>query len=282
METTTPFAASVPTTPHSTTERRFRTELAALGLAQAPGALQTIGTDDVAALPAAARRYMYFMGVLDRPQTWSFRVGWTGRFRRGPNDDWMPCEAWQYNTRLGVARIFHMSLTMSHLLPTAVRDTYVDGHGRMLAKVFDVFRVADGQGEELDLGELVTYLNDAIFFAPAMLLGPSTVWTAIDDSSFGVSLADRGHTVTARVDLDARGAPRDFSTIDRFVADPYTKGHPMIRGRWTTPVEDWSVTDHRPHVTRGHAQWHLAGGAFEYADFSVLPESLAYDVPPGA
>ena len=87
--------------------------------------------------------------------------------------------------------------------------------------------------------------------------------------------------MTARVSLDPRGAPKDFSTIDRFVADPYTKGHPMIRGRWNTPVEDWSITDGRPHVTRGHAQWHLAGGEFEYADFSVIPGTLAYDVPPG-
>jgi len=185
MQTTTsPLAASSP--PRSTTQQRFLREISSLGLSAAPMDAPLIRAADVANLPYATRRYMYFMGVLDRPQTWSFRVGWTGRFRRGPDDAWMPCEAWQYNTRLGVARIFHMSLTMAHLLPTAVRDTYLDGHGRMLAKVFDVFPVTDGEGEKLDIGELVTYLNDAIFFAPAMLLAPTTVWTAIDDDSFGV------------------------------------------------------------------------------------------------
>jgi hypothetical protein len=59
----------------------------------------------------------------------------------------MPCEAWQYNSRLGLARIFYIQLRFFGLVPVLGRDTYVDGRGRMLIRVLDLFTVGDGTGE---------------------------------------------------------------------------------------------------------------------------------------
>jgi hypothetical protein len=42
-------------------------------------------------------------------------------------------------------------------------------HGKLLGLV----TVADGEGREFDLGELVTYVNDAAMLAPSMLLTAS-------------------------------------------------------------------------------------------------------------
>ena len=52
---------------------------------------------DLEPLPPVVRRYLRFMGVLGRPQDWSFRVGFQGRFRTKPGGPWLPAEAWQYN-----------------------------------------------------------------------------------------------------------------------------------------------------------------------------------------
>jgi len=43
----------------------------------------------------------------------------------------------------------------------------------MLVKLFDLFTLADGTGTEYDIGELATYLNDAVLVAPSMLLADS-------------------------------------------------------------------------------------------------------------
>jgi hypothetical protein len=262
--------------------RRFDREVAALGLPPPRTFGPEVTEEDVARFPQAAQRYLHFMGVLGKPRDWSFRAGWRGHFRRGPNEEWLPCEAWQYDTAVEVARIFQMHLALGNLLPTVVRDTYLKGHGRMQAKAWDLFKVVDASGPELDVGEMVTYLNDAVLFAPTMIMSPNTEWTFVGENCFDLKLHDGVNAVSARVFIDRRGAPYDFSTTDRFVSDPYTKGHPLVRARWTTPVDDWTTSGAHIVPRRGKAVWHLPAGTFEYARFQLLSRGLAFNVPPGA
>jgi hypothetical protein len=286
METTSSGAARLYATSDarrgSRLRRRFDREVAALDLPRGPSSEALVTEQDLAILPPAARRYLQFMGVVGRPRDWSFRAGWRGRFRRGPSEAWLPCEAWQYDSAVEVARIFHMRITLANVLPTVVRDTYVKGRGRMLAKACDLLKVVDATGLELDLGEMVTYLNDAVLYAPSMILRSNTEWSAVGESCFDLKLHDAGNTVCARVYIDGRGAPYDFSTTDRFVSDPYTKGHPMVRARWTTPVDDWMFCDGRMVPSEGKAVWHLPGGTFDYARFHLLRRELAFNIAPGA
>lgn len=264
--------------------KKFMRELAALGLPGGPPRetpTAPVTEADLAPLPGPAQRYLRFMGVVDRPRDSSFRVGFTGRFRTARDARWMRCEAWQYDSRMPVARIFHIRLRMGGLVPVLGRDTYVDGHGRMLIRVLDAITVGDGHGEEFDVGELVTYLNDGIMIAPSMLLVPDVEWSPVDASTFDVALTDRGHTVAARVSVDERGAPVDFSTTDRFAADPHDAAK-LVRARWTTPMEGWhDVGGGRRLWKRGQAVWHLPEGEFAYADFTPIAGSLVFNVKPG-
>ena len=259
--------------------RAFRDEVRALGLPRGPGDRDPVTEDELSRLPVTAQRYLRFMGVVGRPPDWSFLLESVGRFRMRPDGPWMACRAWQYNSALEVARVFRMSMRFGAVLPTFAHDTYVRGHGRMLGKVLDLFTVADGHGPELDVGELVTWLDDAVLVAPAMLLGPRTTWSAVDDHSFDLRFTDGHRTVGARVTIDGRGAPVDFSTTDRYRYDPE---HPRCpsRDRWSTPVEDWQIVAGRPLSMRGRAVWHLPAGEFVYADFRPRPESLAFNLPP--
>ena len=262
--------------------RRFDREVAALDLPRGPFSEAPVTEEDLVALPTAAQRYLHFMKVVGRPRDWSFRAGWRGHFRRGPNEAWLPCEAWQYDSAVEVARIFHMRLTLANLIPTVVRDTYLKGHGRMQAKACDLFKVVDATGIELDIGEMVTYLNDAVLYAPSMILCRQAEWLAVGESCFDLKLHDGPHTVSARVFIDGRGAPYDFSTTDRFVSNPYAKGHPFVRARWTTPVDDWVQWDGRVVPRQGKAVWHLPEGTFDYARFHLLRGGLSFNVAPGA
>lgn len=259
---------------------KFMREVALAGLPPGPDPGPVVSDADLAALPEPARRYLGFMGVVGRPRDSSFRLAYAGRFRRTPREAWMTCEAWQYNSRPAVARLFHMRARLAGLVPVLARDTYVDGHGRMLVRALDLFTVADGRGEEFDIGELVTYLNDAVLIAPSMLLAPAVTFSPAASDSFDLALVDRGHRVTARVLVDEHGRPLDFSTTDRFCVDPDDPKR-LLRMRWTTPIEGWGEIDGRELPIRAQAVWHLPAGDFVYADFSSLPETLAFNVPPG-
>jgi hypothetical protein len=260
--------------------RRFLKEVAAAGLPEGPGPADVVAISQITHLPEPAQRYMQFMRVVGRPQDWSFRLGFTGRFRTKPQQPWMKCEAWQYNSRLALTRIFHIRIRFGGFVPVTARDTYVQGRGRMLVRLLNLFTIADGTGEEYDAGELVPYLNDAVLIAPSMLLAPEISWASADASSFDVALTDHGHMVTARVVIDERGAPRDFSTEDRYCYNPDDPKQ-LMRARWTTPIAGWQVLDGRPLPTGGQAVWHLPEGPFTYADFRLIPGSLTFNVRPG-
>jgi hypothetical protein len=246
----------------------------------APVELATRAELDV--LPPAARAYMNFYGVVpSQPKHWSFCMRWRGRFRMAPDRPWMPIDAVQYDMRAPVARVFHMKARMKHVLPLLARDTYIDGRGRMLGKIADLVTVVDGSGPEFDQGELVTWLNDCVLFAPSMLLGPRTRWSQATARSFDIAFSDHTSVVTARVFVDDRGAPIDFETNDRFLSDLDDPKQRLVRARWSTPVEAWQRTPRGLFPTRGRAIWHLASGDFPYAEFELLPTSLAFDLAPG-
>lgn len=239
-----------------------------------PDARPLVTASDLADLPEPAQRYLRFMGVVGQPRDRSFCVRFVGRFRRGPSDRWMPCEAWQVNASDPVSRVFHMRIDALHVIPMVGRDTYIAGRGAMHGKVLGLIPVADGEGEPFDIGELVTYVNDALMLAPSMLLCERTTWTSSDGHSFRITFTDAGRTVTAVVEVDRRGALRDFSTTDRFMDGP----DGPLRTRWTTPVDRWVDVGGRTLPADGRANWHPDGGTFTYVDGRFDLDTLEYDV----
>ncbi|MGP7996011.1 MAG: DUF6544 family protein [Streptosporangiaceae bacterium] len=268
-------ASTVPR--HERLYRRMAADAAALRPRPGPVPAGPVTEDDLAGLPPAAQRYLRFMGVPGRPRDWSFVVHVTGRFRLQPRLPWMRCAVWQYSTGPAVARLYHMRVYAAGLLPMTGRDAYSGGHGQLHGKLAGLVTVADGSGPEFDVSELVTYLNDVVLLAPSMLLSLPVRWVPVSDSAFDLSLTDAGHQVTARVFVDGRGAPVDFSTDDRWCARPGG----LVRTRWSTPVRGWMKVNGRWQPGQGTAIWHLPGGPFRYAEFTFSPAAVRYNVAPG-
>ena len=103
--------------------RRFFSEVVSAGLPTGPGPLDVVTEAHVIPLPEPAKRYLRFMGVMGRQRDWSFRLSYTGKFRTKPQQPWLRCEAWQYNSRLAPARIFHIRIRFGGLLSVVGRDT---------------------------------------------------------------------------------------------------------------------------------------------------------------
>ncbi len=273
-----------PDAPHDRTslERKLMREVAALELPVGPSTEQDqapVNESDLGALPRAVQRYLRFMNVVGKPRDLSFLLHFEGRFLFGK--EWVPCECAQYNSRLAVARIFHMRLRIKGIVPTYVRDTYARGHGRMLGRALDSFTVVDDQSEEISVGECVTYLNDAVLLAPSMLLVPAVTFTAAGDDAFDLALTDGERTVRARVFLAEDGSVKDFSTTDRFYAPPGSKS-PPARAEWRTPVAGWQEHGGRKLPTHVSAVWMLPEGPLPYVECDFDPRAFELNVEPAS
>jgi hypothetical protein len=275
-----PAKAALSTLRLATLERKLQKEVARLELPPGPGPTEIVTDGDLAALPPVVARYLRFMGVAGRPRDWSFRMHFEGRcYFAG---QWVPCRVAQFATNLSIARVRHMRLPASGLIPTYVRGTYARGHGHVVDRALDAFSMTDEHGDDAATGELVTYLNDALLFAPSMLLVPEVRWTAVDDTSFDVSLTDFGRTVTGRVYLTSQGVPTDFSSMDRYYVDPAKPKQPPMRTEWRTPVDGWRSFGGRACPTHVSALWMLEEGPFIYLEANIDPAAIAYDVEPGS
>lgn len=258
----------------------LRREVASAGLHADPWNAAPVTDADLAPLPAPARRYLRFMRVTGRPRDGSVRIRLHGRFRPGLDAPWRTLDSVQYNTGPPeTARIFHMRLPFFGV-PVQGRDTYLDGEGRMLVRPLDLFTVQDAHGEAFDLGELVTWVNDAVLFAPSMLLHPSVTWRDDGPDAFRLVVVDHRHTVGARVEVDARGAVTGFVTPDRWFAPPGARD--PVRTPWSTPVEGWQDCGDRMLPTAVRAEWLREEGVFTYAEGTVSCGDVAWNVPPDA
>jgi hypothetical protein len=257
--------------------RKFVRELARLPARQGQPDTSIVTASELAQLPSTVQRFFDFMQVVNRPRVASFQVHLHGRFRMRPSAPWMKCEAWQYDARDSVRRVFHMRMRMFGVVPVYVRDTYIDGRGRMSGRLFDRLPIVDVSDEKISTGELATYLNDAILSAPSILLGREVRWSEVDRQSFDVELTDGGRTVSGRVSLDARGAATNFSTHCRFGEDPAHPGA-MVQTRWSTPISGFTTIDGRVVAKGGSAIWHFPSGDFNYADLSIASGGVAFNV----
>jgi hypothetical protein len=256
---------------------RFFDEVAAAHLPVSPVDETIVTEADLAPLPEPVQRYLRFMGVVGRPRDWSLRLHCAARFRPALDAEWRPAESWQYNSALDVARIYHMKLQF-YGIPVIGRDVYLHGAGCLVIRPLDLVTVEHDSGPEFDRSELVTWLNDAVLFAPSMLLSPRTEWTSVETDAFLVAFTDRGNTVTATVRIDADGAPLDFQTDVRSMRDSRTKG--IRRARWSTPIPGWQSMSGRRVPTGGRAVWHLPGGEFAYAELTIRPGDVEFNVAP--
>jgi len=64
---------------------RFLREVACGGLPVGPGPLETVARSQLVSLPEPAQLYAEYMRVVERPQDWSFRLGFSGRFHTRPD-----------------------------------------------------------------------------------------------------------------------------------------------------------------------------------------------------
>lgn len=251
-------------------ERAFRRDLAAAALVP-PTVDPTLVTErDLEGLPAPAQRYLRAMGVLGRARVRLFDVAMRGRFRLRPDGPWMPMQALQRNTVAPVARVFSMVIRMGGVLPMIGGDTYLGGVGRMQGKLGGLVTVADGYGPEFDVGELTTWLDDAVLLAPSMLLSAPVEWQARSDELIELTLHDAGHTVRATVQLDALGRPADVWSDDRWVDLPSGP----TRAEWHTPVPGWTgAPGSLPMPLPGCATWMLDDGPYTYVRGGFVPGS---------
>jgi hypothetical protein len=169
---------------------------------------------DLASLPAPIQRYIERVLPAGQRPIERGRLRQDGEFRL--DSAWHPLTAIEWFTTRPPGFVWDATIDVAPLLPVRVFDAYHDGEGRLEARLLSTLPLASaGPSPEMNEGELVRYLAEAVWYPTALLPGAGVTWESIDGSAARAMLADGD--VSASVVFHVDAADR----IDRVTAERY-------------------------------------------------------------
>jgi hypothetical protein len=217
-----------------------------------------ITEEHLARLPEPVRKYLRAVGVVGRRNIRTVHLTQSGSMRRKPGEKWMPFAAEQWFTTDPPGFVWDARIRFLPLLSFSVTDKFVDGRGRLEAKLLSVFKVADASGPEVDQGELLRYLGEMAWF-PTVWLSVNVECESIDDRSVNVTMRQPGCAASAVIHFDGEGR------VSRVSAERYAEEngkHPLRK--WSGRFSDYRRVNGLLIPTKASVSWHLDSGDLEY------------------
>ncbi len=226
---------------------------------------------DIEGLPQPVQRNLRYTGVIGRKRISTVRLRQKALFRLKPNQKPMPLYAKQFFSSDPPGFVWQAKAKMNPLMWVSGSDSYVNGKGRLVMKLWSFIRVVNAYGPKLDQGELLRYLSEVIWF-PTAYLSEYITWEAVDDSSAKATISYGGITASAILYYDSEGR------LIRLDADRYMDtDEAAVTQKWSTPVKQYAEVNGLKIPVKGAAVWHLPGGDFEYIDLEIT--GIEYDNP---
>ncbi|MFC4246532.1 DUF6920 family protein [Natribaculum luteum] len=216
--------------------------------------------DDLEDLPAPVRRYLD--GALEegQPCVRTVRTEQRGAFRPGDaTTPWKPLEATQHFTVSPPGFVWDAEIAFAPLVSARVVDAYEGGEGYLRAKLLSTVTVADVEpSPEMNAGELLRYLAEAVWFPTALLPGEGVEWEPIDDRSARATLTNEGTTASLVFHFT------DDDEVDRVVADRRYRQEDDAYAPWTGYFADYRVRNGMLVPTEAEVEWNLPDGDLPY------------------
>ncbi|GAT63624.1 DUF6544 family protein [Paludibacter jiangxiensis] len=216
---------------------------------------------DMHHLPEPVKRYLRYVGVVNKPKVKNFRVVFEGEMR-DKGKDFFPFVAEQYNFFANPARLFFMKGRMFGIEVPGYHK-YTNAKARMDIRLFGLIPVIKKSGPVMDKTETVTLLNDMCLLAPASLIDKRIEWQPINDSMTKAIFTNENITVSAILYFNAEGQLVNFTSNDR-TAIAYMKEFPF-----STPVTEYKNINGYNLISKGDAVWHYPDGKFVYGKFTL-------------
>jgi hypothetical protein len=242
-------------------DRANRRLVAELVLAAEPPA-EIFRPEDLSGLPAPVQRYLKKAIPAGQRYVETVRLRQTGQFRLGDQTSpWKPLQAEQHFAVNPPGFVWDATIQMMPLVPVRVVDLYREGQGALQARVLSTLTVADsGASPEMNAGELMRYLAEAVWFPTALLPGQGVEWAPIDDRSARASITHQGNTASIIFHFN------DRDEVERIHADRWYRRDDgeFDLVPWTGYWFSYQTRNGLLIPTEGRVEWNLPDGDLVY------------------
>lgn len=253
--------------------RATRALRAKMYAARLPFSVTTYDPRDLADLPAPVQRYFGAVLKAGQPVAASVQVKFTGAFNMSQTaEQWRPLISTQHVVTHPPGFVWDARISMAPGVPIYVYDAYVAGTGALAARALGLFTVAKMPASpELDHGELMRFLAEAVWYPTALLPGQGVQWEAIDDTRAAVTLRDGATSVRLVFQFDARGLIDSVRADYRYREVDGT----LVPTPWQVRCWDFQERDGMLVPLQGEVAWLLPQGPLPYWRGRI--ERIQYD-----
>ena len=222
---------------------------------------KTFRRDDLNELPEPVRRY--FNNVLQDGQQYvdTVRLEQEGELRTGEADSgWKQFTATQYISTDPLGFFWNARVNLWPLISARIGDLYSSGEGSARISLLGLIPIGgDDSNPELNEGELLRYLAEAVWYPTALLPSEGVQWNGIDETTAEATLEYGGATATLtfhfsedNVVSKVHAEQRPRRVDNGYEPTPWT-------GRW----DDYETRNGIHIPTTGEVIWHLPDGDME-------------------
>jgi hypothetical protein len=217
------------------------------------------------------RRYLTAVIPENRRRVRRARFTQSGVLRVGEEvGKWQPFTAEQDVVTNPPGFVWNATVRMGPLLSVRVMDAYQNGCGVLRARLLGVVPVARASGPEMDEGEMMRYLAEAIWYPTALVPDERLRWWPVDESSALAVLSDKGREVSVKFRFDDQGM------VYRIDADRYRAENRGYRRRpWSAYCGEYALRDGFRIPLEARVVWHFPQVELEY--FRGRIESAEYN-----
>ncbi|MGG5372628.1 DUF6544 family protein [Enterococcus sp. AZ196] len=235
---------------------------------------ELITEEAIAQLPQQLKKYFKKNGYLDRPlmRNMHIRFGNT-KFRMAPDKEPVSIDFCQVNFVYRPDRFAFLKARMFGL-PVQVRDSVKDGRGAMIGRIAKHIQLFHSTGPEMDQGQLITALADAVFM-PSLFLQDYVVWQTLDDRRIEGTITWNGVSAKGRFTFDDSGDIVRFDTEDRYM-DENGKGTSLVP--WFVLYENYESDGDYRRPGCVSVNWQLPQGVDDYFVSDQIKVSYSVDL----
>jgi hypothetical protein len=199
----------------------------------------------------------YFRAVLSdgQPIIASATIDMTGSMNLSATaEQWKPFISLQRVVTRRPGFLWDARVEMFPGVPACVVDSYIAGHGRLIAKVFGLFTVANLQGEgEIARGEFMRYFAESPWYPTSLLPSQGVRWEAVDDNSASATVVDGRITLSLLFRFNDAGLITSVRAESRGAS--VGKDGVMVMLPWDCGLSDYQSQDGMLVPMAGEAAW---------------------------
>ena len=229
-------------------------------------------------LPAPVHRYFQTVLVDGPPSIAAVNIEMTGTINMSATaEQWKTFTSGQRAVTRKPGFLWNARVDMFPGVPAQVEDSYIAGQGRLNAKVFGLFAVADLHGGgEIARGEFMRYFAESPWYPTALLPSQGVRWETVDETSANATIADGPITLTLLFRFSAAGFIASVHAEARGAS--VGKDGAMVMLPWECKLSDYSPHDGMLVPMRGEVAWMRPEGRKPYFVGNV--KELAYEFLP--